>query len=558
MAKFFLTNINMFGKEKSMINKIQPYEQPKRNNKKDSFKGAGTAVLTGLRALNNSPAVGACAVDLCSMVIPRTVIEAKNRGPQSGIETFIREMTSNLIHACVGLIGLGSAIVLSGKFNKEYGIKAQNIFASGETIQSVSEMWKNSNGQRDFFNNFVGNLKGLNGTEWKAVSESAKDEIVDGLVSLADKRKELVSVSGAKKKQLALEAKNIKSSIIAKVTKDTGAQASFRLNGINGAKELSASFGELVDNAVGITNSFTKDKVKDNLPKFINALKKNKTATTILGMGICAALCMSVQPINRYLTKKRTGSDGFVGVENDKQSEKNKPQGYKKAKTILGIAFPLAALRTTGKYSDLIKNIQFNSKVPRINQFKFLYGLTIGSRFLSARDGNELRESVIKDTLGFTNWLILGGMVSKLTARAIGGKQLINNPIVQDNSKKGIKYAFKWLTNASVKSFDEVLLPTAKEIIKDGKVKSFSELYKNADSAVKTQVKKIAGSQIAGYLYSGLVLGVGISKLNIFITRTLNKKKSQKLMVDTVNAKPDTVNIPQFKELMDPVFKDFI
>ncbi len=97
------------------------------NKNKQSFKGADTALLTGLRALNNSPAVGACAVDLCSMVIPRTAIEAKNRGPQSGIETAFREGTSCFIHACVGLIGLGAATLLSGKFNKEYGIKAQNL-----------------------------------------------------------------------------------------------------------------------------------------------------------------------------------------------------------------------------------------------------------------------------------------------------------------------------------------------------------------------------------------------------------------------------------------------
>ncbi len=538
-----------------MINKIQIHEQPKSKDNKNSFKGPATAALAGLRALNNSPAVGACAVDLCSMVIPRTYIEAKSRGPQSGIETFIREMTSNVIHACVGLIGLGSAILLSGKFNNKYSTKAQNIYASGETIQSISEIWKNSNGQREFFNTFVNNIEGLNGTDWQGISDSAKDNIVNKIVTLAKKTENLANTKGPRKKLLAREVKDIKSLITAEVTQNTGAQASFRLKGINGAKDLSASFGVLLDNVVGVSNSFI-NKPKEKLPQFIEALKKNKTASTLLGMGICAALCMSVQPINRYLTKKRTGSDGFVGVDNNKQSEGNKSQNYKKWKTLAGIVFPLAALRTTGKYSDLVKNIQFNSKVPTINQFKFLYGLTIGSRLLSSRDGNELRESLIKDTLGFTNWLILGGMVSKLTARVLGGKQLINNPVVQ-NGKKGIKYALKWLTKASVKSFDEVILPKAQDIIKDGKVKSFSELYKNADSAVKTQVKKIAGAQIAGYLYSGIVLGVGISKLNIFITKTLNKNKSQKLMVDKVNAKPDTVNISQIKEFMSPVFKDF-
>ena len=161
-----------------------------------------------------------------------------------------------------------------------------------------------------------------------------------------------------------------------------------------------------------------------------------------------------------------------------------------------------------------------------------LYGLTIGSRFLSARDSNELRESVIKDTLGFTNWLILGGMVSKLTARALGGKELINNPVAQDGAKKGLKYGLKWLTKASVKSFDEVLLPNAKEITKNGK--------------------------IAGYLYSGLVLGVGIAKLNIFITKQIQaRKKASMKMNNQVNPKYDINYLSKMQGELSSVFKDF-
>ena len=205
--------------------------------------------------------------------------------------------------------------------------------------------------------------------------------------------------------------------------------------------------------------------------------------------------------------------------------------------------------------SDLVSNIQFNSKVPTLNQFKFLYGFTIGSRFLSSRDSNELRESVIKDTLGYTNWLILGGMVSKLTARALGGKDLINNPIANEG-KKGIGYAFKWLTKASVKSFDEVLLPKATEVIKDGKALKFSELFKNADAATKTKVAKIAASQVAGYLYSGLVLGVGIAKLNIFITKKVQEKN--KAQNPQANQKLEMVDIAKMQAQQNPVFKDFV
>lgn len=521
-------------------------------NKNQTFKGAGTAVLTGLRGLNNSPALGACAVDLCSMVIPRTAIEMKNRGPQAGIEAAFREGASCLIHACVGLIGLGAATLLSGKFNQTHGIKAQNIFASGDTINNMANIWKNSEGQKQFFDGFLQNIKGLNGTEWKTVSQGAKDDIVNGLVSLAEKSEQLTKATGADKAKLAKEVKDIKTLVLSKVTKDTGAQASFKLNA--GAKEVSASLGELVDNAVVLSNSF-KNKSKEKLPDFVKALKSNKVASTLLGMGICAALCMSVQPLNRYLTKKRTGQDGFVGVDN---KEGDKSKGFNVAKTVAGVAFPLFSMKTIGKPADLVSNIQFNSKVPTINQFKFLYGLTIGSRFLSARDGNELRESVIKDTLGYTNWLILGGMVSKLTARALGGKELINNPVAQDGAKKGLKYGLNWLTKASVKSFDEVLLPNAKEVAKNGKMMKFSELFKKADSATKSKVLKIAGSQVAGYLYSGIVLGVGIAKLNIFITKQVQaKKKANAKMNSQVNPKYDVNYLSKIQNEMSSVFKEF-
>ena len=377
-----------------------------KNKDKQSFKGPATAVLGGLRALSNSPAIGACAVDLCSMVIPRTVIETKNRGKQSGIETFFREGVSCFIHACVGLIGLGAATLISGKFNKDYGIKAQNIFANGDTIKNMSTLWQNSQGQsKQYFDGFVQSLKGLNGAQWQSVSAQSKDEIVDSLVNLSNKMKELSSAGKGSKKQLTQEVKELKNVIISKIVKDTGAKASFKLNiGQEGVKEVSSSLSELVDNAVSLSNSF-KGKPLDKIQNFAGALTKNKVASTLLGLGICAALCMSVQPINRWLTKKRTGQDGFVGVENKKSDNSDK---FKTLKKVLGIAFPIAAISSIGKPVDLISNVQFNSKIPTINQFKFLYGLTIGSRFMSARDSNELREAVIKDTLGFTNWLILG------------------------------------------------------------------------------------------------------------------------------------------------------
>lgn len=539
-----------------MINRvnISDIKIAENNKQKQTFKGVETAPLALLKGLNDSPALGACAVDLCSMVIPRTAIEIKNRGKQAGIEAAFREGTSCLIHACVGLIGLGAATLISGGFNREHSIKAQNIFASGKTIDNMSKIWQSSEGQKQFFDGFLQNIRGLSGNSWKKVSAEAKDDIVNGLVKLAEKTQQLSTASGSSKAQLKKEVKQLKDVVLTNITKDTGARATFEMQA-EGQKLVSASLGELVDNAVLISNAF-KTKSKEKLPDFVKSLKSNKLASTLLGMGICAAMCMSVQPVNRYLTKKRTGQDGFVGVD----GKAEKPSGkFKALKTALGIGFSATALRSIGKFKDLPANIQFNSKVPTINQFKFLYSLTIASRFMSARDGNELRESVIKDTLGYTNWLILGGMVSKLFARGVGGKDLINNPVAQEG-KKGIGYAFNWLTKSSVKSFDEVLLPKANELIKDGKVLKFSEMFKQADKATKSKIIKIAGAQVAGYLYSGLVLGVGIAKLNIFITKKLQAKKQvNNEMKETIakNKPVDTSYLAQLHSDSNSIFKDF-
>ena len=239
-----------------MINKVSLQAENKLLNKQQknkSFKGPGTALLTGLGGLNDSPALGACAVDLCSMVIPRTAIEYKNRGTQAGIESAIREGSSCLLHACVGLIGFAAASLLSKGFNQQHGIKAQNIFASGDTVKNMSEIWKQTDGDgsvEQFFKGFVGNLQGLSGKHWKNVSEIGSSPIVENLVKMANKTSEMATKSGAEKKALSKEIKNLKEVVVSQLTKDTGAQMSYKLKGIKDAsgnivaKEISASAAE--------------------------------------------------------------------------------------------------------------------------------------------------------------------------------------------------------------------------------------------------------------------------------------------------------------------------
>ena len=111
------------------------------------------------------------------------------------------------------------------------------------------------------------------------------------------------------------------------------------------------------------------------------------------------------------------------------------------------------------------------------------------------------------------------------------------------NVKKGTEKSnyFKKMFYANLKTRDEILVQTlAQQGVKttkeeNGKVlaKSFKELMKDLnglkDEAIKKATKKrlraLNWAQISGYAFSGLVLGLGIPNLNIYITNKLDKKR---------------------------------
>lgn len=95
-----------------------------------------------------------------------------------------------------------------------------------------------------------------------------------------------------------------------------------------------------------------------------------------------------------------------------------------------------------------------------------------------------------------------------------------------------------WITSSALKTRDEVLhAGLGAKAFKDGKALSYSEMVKLADQATKKKLGVLKKAQLAGYLYSGLVLGIGIPRLNIFLTNRREAKKAQQ-----------TQNVPEVKE----------
>lgn len=534
----------------SKLNIQNNYPQQNRNSKENNNQQKfGDAFSLALRFLDTNQAWGATAVDVGSMVIPRTAVDFQ-RGVDAGLETATRESSSSANHAMVGVYGALAGVLLASTLNNKFGIKFNNIFAGDKILDNLGKSWHdevqsgNKEPLRKHLEKVVASIEGFNPSRakdgWVGISEDTQKLIVDRLEN---------DIKKLDKNKISSETEKYIHTLI---TSSTGAESKMRLKGLGGKEAVTGlDLKTILENTYSVTKAFTSEKVgkvfretKDFAANdFIKSMKGFNMRRSLLGVGIAGAIGMSIQPINRYITKRRTGEDKFVGG-----GEKDNSFGFKVRKAIAAAAFgtgAFACISTNPK--EILPRIQFRGMVPSLNQFKAIYGLTIMSRFMSARNDNELTESAIKDVIGFANWLILGNIVTKGVANGLD-KDLIN--IKESDKGQGF---FKWLKNSSVKTRDEVLLASLKkegiDVVKDGKSLTYSEMLKKipaSDAITKAKLRKLNIAQVAGYLYSGLVLGVGLPKLNAYLT---NKRMAKLAAEEAAKTPAETPDF--FKEQME-------
>ena len=211
-------------------------------------------------------------------------------------------------------------------------------------------------------------------------------------------------------------------------------------------------------------------------------------------------LAITNQYINRYLTKKRTGIDNFVGendyeknVQGKNETKKEKGLWAKKALSAGVFLLMLSSVMGLKKPKDIINKLEFNGAATGGNAIKTIYGTLILGRIFAAKDSTELRETNVRDYLGFLSWLVLGGFVAKGVGQMLDPKQSsLFNVTKQGN---GVKH---WLKDVSLKS--------QKEIIAQG-------------GNVKQNLRKLNIAQLSGIAYSAIMLGVLLPKLNIWMTK---------------------------------------
>lgn len=546
------------------------FNQPKQNNNNQAPKDVAFTSAWGtmmaipsvfLRFLDTNQAWGANLVDIGSMVVPRTYYDTKHRGLATGLETGRRESTGTFNHAMVGVYGTVAGAALAMGLNRAYQFKAHKIFANNDTLNILGDNWYNALKQGSeepldgFLKNVIQNIKVYNPT---------RTDAVDGFVNIGeDTQKTVVSklkdlIQNGTRETISDTDRNY---IKALITANTGGEKSVVLNGFyNGQKaQADNTLATLIENIHNVSKAFNKKEVVKDFKdaalgsiedvKILKSLKRLNISRSIAGLGFASIFGMSVQPINMYLTKKKTGCDGFPGVPG---RNKDKSKSFFATKAAMAGIFGAGALSTImiGDKASAVKasgfmnqlkqfgarflsKIQFKGMMPTVNQLKFVYGMTIMSRLMCARDKDELRESAVKDSLGFLNLLVLGALVTKGVTHLLN-KSLINMP---ENAGKGF---INWLKNSSVKSRDEVLLETLKNnginVVKDGKALSYAKLLeasKGLPKAVKSTLgKRLAAlniAQLVGYAYSGIFLGYYLPKINDKMSKANEEKRIAKL-----------------------------
>ena len=474
-----------------------------------NFNASMGGLSNALYTLNNNDMLNASFVDIFAMDTPRTIVETKNRGKQAGIEMGFREYTGTFIaEFSAALFAVLISKFISKKLKPEVKVNSGS-WITNNGLEVFAKIYEKSDKTikgyvKDIFNSITG-ISGHKTVKFTEINNEKAQKIIDKL-------SDIITNKSANSKETQKLLSNIQDEII----NITGADNNITIKA--GKKEVSSNLTHALRDIVDSGRNIFFTETKQSSNNIISKLKSMNNLRIGIAIPLSMGLAITNQYLNRYLTKRRTGIDNFVGengYENNvkDKNEKKKEKGLWIKKLISAGIFVLMLSKVMGvkKPIDFVKKLEFDGPVTSGNAIKTIYGTLILGRIFASKDSIELRETNVRDYLGFLNWLVLGGFVSKGVAQILDRKQEKLFNITKDGY--GIKH---WLRDVSLKS--------QKEIIAQG-------------GDVKGNLKKLNFSQISGILYSALMLGVLLPKLNIWMTKGQAKKDIKNVKNEIPNKK---------------------
>lgn len=475
-----------------------------RINKIDNtlnFNAAMGGLSKALYTLSNNDMLNASFVDVFAMDTPRTIVETKNRGKQAGIEMGFREYTGTFIaEFSAALFAVIASKFIAKKLNPDIKVNSGS-WITNNGLDVFSDIYnKSDKTPKSYVENVLNSMSGLKGKDIKEFSDIDKEKTKP----VAEQLTKLITENNPDRKETKKVLNQVQDNIISMLGADNNIMIKGNKSSLSA--NLTHTLRDIVDSG---RNIFFGGVNKKEPGKIISKLKRMNNLRIGIAIPLSMALAITNQYLNRYLTKRRTGIDNFVG-ENDYENnvafrnEKKSEKGLWWKKLLSAGIFVLMLSKVMGvkRPSDFIKKLEFDGPVTSGNTIKTVYGTLILGRIFASKDSTELRETNVRDYLGFLNWLVLGGFVAKGVGQILDPKQekLFNI----SNKGRGIKH---WLKDVSLKS--------QKEILAHG-------------GNVKSNLRKLNFAQMSGIAYSTIMLGVLLPKLNIWMTRRNKEDKDRR------------------------------
>lgn len=543
-------------------NKLKNVQENKKSLKNQSFNGgisdaAFNILDKGFSVLDKNAMIQVSFVDTVSTNIPRTLVDLKT-GLAAAFETCRREFSGLFVNCLMpGLIVKG----LAGFLPKSKELKGTNVvgsWANGDSINKLQEVYKQAqeSGAVDKTKKYVemalSSIEGLDGKTWVKYADKANMPEYKEAVSIIT---EAISKNGGERKKLLKTAQG-------KLAGITKAESVLRFNGMAQANledtlrdvaDLGSKFNfvkkQTVNNlaqANGIaTEAQTVSKVNEAINNYGSKLKDFVNKKSLIGMGIVIAIAVSIQTINRAITRKQFKAEGAPIYKDfgkkdttQKMDEKQKKKFFMKKLAAATGMYGLAAISMMKKPS--LGMFQFSSIFPTMDQCRWIASSTFASRMIGAEDENELRETTVRDIASFAGLYFLGDYVKKGVASAIealsktkAGKNLFKEEIVLLNRKKEVA---KPLLNEGASVVQKL---GAQGVYR---LKQLGNWIKNTDLKTANEVSNIKVRnlrnicRVADIAFSVVMLGILLPKYNRKVTeRKVAEAKKQEQLQQSKN-----------------------
>ena len=443
----------------SLLNKNQ------KPSKDTSFSGFGSVLTASLQACEQHPMIGVSVIDAATCIVPRAAVDF-NTNAHAGLETLRRESSGLLVNCLLPsyiVMGVGGFLNYLS-LPKEYRhLGLATSWADEDTINKLSSHFKKASdatvtatekGARSkyFVRSVLGDMEGFNSSKsgnWVKYSES-KDAFNNAVDILSE------AIDGVKKPKKAInEAYKI-------LSEATHATETIRFQADKG-KIFNSNLSSMLRDVVDMGSKFSDAAVAKNIDKFSDSAIKFVKQKSFAGLALILPLAASMQYINRWITRKKSGVKG-APIYRDFGRDENKPKKDKDsslwAYRVLGAGSIMGLAVASMMKKPNLKMFQFKGLFPTMDQARWIAAITFASRVLAAEDKNEVRESTFRDMAGFASLYFLGDYVAKGLATVMNkvnpSVDLINKHKVVDKRAGALTRFGNWIKNQSLKSFDEV------------------------------------------------------------------------------------------------------